>query len=119
MGVHCPTNIGVVVSAKYALHEHDGAHMYEDTFSKVQRAADCIHWVFREGDLITPDGVRKSVRIMRSFRPDRDGADPLTNKSGIVTIVTAKGNVPERLNLQQLMESRGESRFLDSNMSRS
>lgn len=112
IGIRCPTNIGVVVSAKYELHEHNGAYRYSDSFSKTQRAADCIHWVFRKDDLITPDGVHKSARIMRSFRPDHDRARTLTNKAGTVTIVTAggDGDVPERLNLQQLMELRGESR---------
>lgn len=65
-----PFHIGVVLSTRYMTFDHDLRQKYTDTFDEIDRAKDHIHWVVAKGDLVTMDGIKERVKIMRKFTPD-------------------------------------------------
>jgi len=68
--VPCPFHIGVILSTRYTLFDHDPRQKYKDTFDGVERAKDHIQWVVGQGDLVTyKEGIKERVKITRKLSP--------------------------------------------------
>ena len=86
--IACPRSIGIVLSKKFALYNHEETQRYPDPFDRVQRARDVVEWVIHKGDMIKCDEItEKTVKLVRKVKPDGI-------QTGKLTIVTSSSDEP-------------------------
>lgn len=78
----CPIHLGVVLSRPVSVRSSEPSQTYTDSFDHSYRIRNDITWIVAKGDLITPDGIDVSLKIIKKIT--RTG-----RKAGTVVIVSS------------------------------